>query len=505
MEGTATGSEIAARFERATRSGLASSSLASYSYSQASSMIEQPPTLADLLPHLGPPDAPRCPVCRACLPFGPRSRICLACSARLVQTSPPSFPSSLAFRRFAEALHLEGLETDSGEADAEFRSDPEADMATKLSSSSLSPPVKVVGQIALRHADMPSDREKPNIEPEEVKAETKKASSADLGFIIPAKPTDAASVEEETHTGMLDYSAKLEGISLEDFFSNQGKSPAPASATDSDILSDKRPISMESPGIKIHKDSLFWDPLSDSIIPDGFDLLANTRETNTIQVALDNVVGVRDGDDLLSSWENDFQSATPAAAEVSAASSFHSPGAQLSADAITSRNIEDVFSGFPSISRGETVGSPGHDSWVNGGDLLGLKTENTCNADSQKSTIVDDFFGSGWQQNVSHPVVSSPSESHSSIKSIQVEDLLQISLSKEMEPPTIDHSPDLAGELTSLGNLPTGQLASASDSGGEKSKIVSSLLAQLHDLSFLLTDKLVMKAAGESTKPDFSS
>lgn len=384
--------------------------------------------------------------------------------------------------------------------------------------------MEVGRQKVLTHADIPSDQGKSNVEAETVKSDvqTPLPSSGDLDSIAAVKPMDVANVDGEKHASILDYSAKLEGISLEDFFSNEVKSQAPALATNSDMRSDNcsgRATSMDTSGINFRKDSLFWDPLSESIIPDGFDLMANTSETSTNKVvALDNVVGVEEDDDPFSSWEGDFQSAAPAMADVSAASSSHTPGLQLSAQPITLRNTEDVFGDFSNISSvGESVGIQGNNSWVNGGDLFGLDTdvENTFKTDSQRSMDVDNFFGPGWQQSVPRPVVSTTSDGESFgllnkqsalLKSSQEEELLGILSSKQMETPIINNSLDsVVGEFTSTEDFLMERSASTSSSVGKKNKIVGSLLGQLHDLSFLLADKLVIRTEGKNTKPDSSN
>lgn len=311
--------------------------------------------------------------------------------------------------------------------------------------------MEVGRQKVLTHADIPSDQGKSNVEAETVKSDvqTPLPSSGDLGSVTAVKPMGVANVDGEKHASILDYSAKLEGISLEDFFSNEVKSQAPALATNSDMRSDDcsgRATSMDTSGINFRKDSLFWDPLSESIIPDGFDLMTNTSETST-----NKVVVVEEDDDPFSSWEGDFQSAAPAMADVSTASSSHTPGLQLSAQPITLRNTEDLFGDFSNISSvGESLGIQGNNNWVNGGDLFGLDTdvENTFKTGSHRSMDVDNFFGSGWQQSVPRPVVSTTSDGESFgflnkqstlLKSSQEEELLGILSSKQMETPIVNN------------------------------------------------------------------
>eukprot|EP00250_Pteridium_aquilinum_P018593 c24131_g3_i2 orf=532-2109(-) len=506
--------EIAARLERATRSALASSSLISYSYSHSSSgrgQLSQPPSLADLLPHLGSPDAPRCPSCRAPLLFGPRSRLCLACAAPLLQPPPLSFTSSLAYRRFSEAFHIEGLETDFGEAGEEHFSDPDVDFASKSSSSGISLPLELGKQKVLSHVDVPSYQGTPYVESNIVNpdAQTPLAltrTSGDLGSVTPAT-MGVANVEKEKHASTEDYSTKLEGISLEDFFSNQVKPHTPALPSNSDLTLENR--SMDPSGINVRKDSLFWDPLSNSIIPDGFDLMASTGETNTKKAdILDTGVGVEDDDDdPFSSWEGDFQSAAPATAVLPTASSSFSFDPQVSAQPVMSGNFEDFFVNFSDMSVAESVKSQENNGLVTNGDLLGLDAniQNTLNTDAHSSNVDSLFFGSGWRQSAppfmaptTNSELMSLSNKQNSLLESSEEDLFGPLSSQQTATPMGNNSFDFVEEYTSTGtNDELLTERQASPSVGKTNKIVESLLAQLPDLSFLLADKLVMKTEGK--------
>ncbi|KAI5065639.1 hypothetical protein GOP47_0020334 [Adiantum capillus-veneris] len=487
--------EIAARLERATRSVLASSSLASYSYSQSHAREElasQIPSLADLLTHVGPPDCPRCPSCQAPLPFGPRSRLCLACDATFIEISPPSITSSVAFRCFSEGL---GLETDFGVAEEHFQ-DKEANNVNKPSASSFSAPGARGMQKESLHA------------PLDLKTSSKEAvtgndfphtsTSGDFSSVPPPE----AELPTAKQPNILDYSHKLEGISLEDFFSNQTKQEAPTPSK-SDTISvniSGALTSVATPGIQVRKDSLFWDPLSETIIPDGFDMMASTSEPITNKgPAWEKMVEVEEDDDPFSSWEGDFQSAPPATTGPS--TSHTSEGQSL----VQPGEFEDFFGSAANNKErcdGESVGIQGNNGWANNAHCFGSNTDTTVG----RSVDVDDLlFGSEWQQNVQPSAILATNGSQSS-NFFDGDDMFGTFSSLPNETSLSDSRVDSLQEenSTATENQPLTE-PQASQAAGKKNNIVGSLLAQLHDLSFMLTDKLVIKTEEKNTKSDSSS
>lgn len=161
------------------------------------------------------------------------------------------------------------------------------------------------GQKTSLHCDFSSELGKP--EPNEMAVLT--PTPVDLGSETLAEPTILAREHGEKRDSILDYSAKLEGISLEDFFTGQIKPQDPILETPA-IITDNlsgRGTSLETSGILVHKDSLFWDPLSESIIPDGYDLMASRSEefNNSLGYSKENtgdkLYGVEEDDDPLES------------------------------------------------------------------------------------------------------------------------------------------------------------------------------------------------------------
>lgn len=403
------------------------------------------------------------------------------------------------------------------------------------------------GQKTSLHCDFSSELGKP--EPNEMAVLT--PTPVDLGSETLAEPTILAREHGEKRDSILDYSAKLEGISLEDFFTGQIKPQDPILETPA-IITDNlsgRGTSLETSGILFHKDSLFWDPLSESIIPDGYDLMASRSEefNNSLGYSKENtgdkLYGVEEDDDPFSSWEGDFQSAAPVA-EVSSASSF-TFGPPVTVQSSTLGNFEDLF-GNTLNERGPNAAENGWNQGNNGsvaampgdnGDLFGLQVhmENPdtlslfssmghLETDIQRSMDMDClFFGSGWQQSVQLPVSSATCESQ--FANISNEGNLVAELNRiDLLGPSLPNNHDLSS-LGQIRTLTAGDnsydavgdshftMAAMNDefgkerpspSDGKTNKIVGSLLAQLHDLSFMLADKLVIKTEGKSSKPDSS-
>lgn len=428
----------------------------------------------------------------------------------------------------------------------------ELDTANNTTSPNFSSPLESGGQKTSLRREFSSELGKP--EPNEMAVLTPTpttSTSVDLGSETLAKPTILASEHAEKRHSILDYSAKLEGISLEDFFTGQIKPQDPIlekPAIITDNLSG-RGTSLKTSGILVHKDSLLWDPLSESIIPDGYDLMASRSEAfnNSSGYSKENTVdkldGVEEDDDPFSSWEGDFQSAAPAA-EVSTASSF-TFGPPVTVQPSTLGNFEDLFgntlserepiaaeNGWNQGNNGLVAATPGDN-----GDLFGLQVhmENPdalslfssvghLETDIQRSMDMDGlFFGPGWQS-VQLPVSSATCESQfanissegNSVAELNRIDLLGPSLPNEHDLSSLgqiriltagDNSYDAVGDshltMTAM-NDEFGKEQQASPSDGKTNKIVGSLLAQLHDLSFMLADKLVIKTEGKSSKPDSS-
>ncbi|KAI5065136.1 hypothetical protein GOP47_0019831 [Adiantum capillus-veneris] len=281
-------------------------------------------------------------------------------------------------------------------------------------------------------------------------------------------PPPEAELPTAKQPNILDYSHKLEGISLEDFFSNQTKQEAPTPSK-SDTISvniSGALTSVATPGIQVRKDSLFWDPLSETIIPDGFDMMASTSEPITNKgPAWEKMVEVEEDDDPFSSWEGDFQSAPPA---TTGPSTSH-----------TSEGIQ------------------GNNGWANNAHCFGSNTDTTVG----RSVDVDDLlFGSEWQQNVQPSAILATNGSQSS-NFFDGDDMFGTFSSLPNETSLSDSRVDSLQEenSTATENQPLTE-PQASQAAGKKNNIVGSLLAQLHDLSFMLTDKLVIKTEEKNTK-----
>ncbi|MCO5563348.1 hypothetical protein L7F22_016989 [Adiantum nelumboides] len=488
--------EIAARFERATRSVLASSSLASYSNSESAAREElssQLPSLADLLTHVGPPDCQRCPSCRAPLLFGPRSRLCLACDATFIEISPPSLTSSIAFRRFSEAL---GLENDFGVAEEEHFQDKEVDNSIKSSASISSAP----GDGGVQEGSLHTSFDLKTSSKEAIAATTSPhTSTSDFFSSVPPVETSLK------QSNILDYSDKLEGISLEDFFSNQ-INPEASTPLKSDNRSVNIPgvlTSINTPGIQVRKDSLFWDPLSETIIPDGFDMMASTSELITNEnITSNKMIGVEEDDDPFFSWEGDFQSAPLAI--IDPLTSHSTSEAQSS---VQPGEFEDFF-GNPATSQerdsGESTGLQEINGWANDAYFFGSSTDITAG----RNVDVDDLlFGSEWQQSVQPSATLATNGGSQSTNLFDGEEMFSpfSSLPKEVSSICDSSFESLQeGNSTATKNQPLTELH-GSQAAGEENRLVGSLLAELHDLSFMLSDKLVIKTEGKNTQPNSSS
>ena len=171
---------------------------------------------------------------------------------------------------------------------------------------------------------------------------------------------------EEKHPSILDYTSKLEGISLEDFFTN------PARSEDTDFLKPDtvnkdggKSIEKNATIIPVQKDSYFLDPLTDSIIPDGSDLFPNTSDSDVFpnissgghDSSHNNIIKtLADDDDPFSSWEGDFQSAE---GEVTSTSWFESQ--QTSS---INRDLTDIIGKSPRRSELDTSDDGWANNWV---------------------------------------------------------------------------------------------------------------------------------------------
>ncbi|KAH7435185.1 hypothetical protein KP509_06G053900 [Ceratopteris richardii] len=474
--------DIAERMERATRAVIASSPLASYSFSQSSARQDHHPlpSLADLLLHVGPKDCPRCPSCRAPLVFGSRSRICLACENTLVEIPPPSLTSSLAFRRFSEMFgmtDLEGVE--------EHLSNQSVPSTTKVSSSASLPPMEATVQkssLPLEVSlDLPAE-EHFNTNPQVSQPPTSISSDFSL-------PASEEIIAPQRHSSILDYSAKLEGISLEDFFSSKGKQEVsePQKFDAASVPELEKAVPMNSSVVNIQKDSLFWDPLSETIIPDGFDMMAETGRSSSNKEAVDSLGVVEE--DPFDSWESDFQSAPPIMPEASISSSFQSQSSYQGG------TFEDFF-GNPTIrkdgSAERVVADLEEDNvQAKNGNFFGSYVDTTTG----KIADIDDLFlGTGWGQ--SGPL-SIEDSGNQTTNGLNEGDLLgPLSFMQKKMPSDSDSSVDFTegGNPSKTNEKPSTQLQ-GSESTGKRS--LEPLLAQLHDLSFMLSDRLVIKTEGE--------
>ena len=275
---------------------------------------------------------------------------------------------------------------------------------------------------------------------------------------------------EEKHPSILDYTSKLEGISLEDFFTNPARSEDTDFPKPDTVNKDGGKSIENAPIIPVQKDSYFLDPLTDSIIPDGSDLFPITSDSDIFpnissgvhDNSHNNIIETpADDGDPFSSWEGDFQSAE---GEVTSTSWFESQ--QTSS---INGDLKDISGNSPRRSELDTSNDDWANSWVGSTsrgneDIFGLPRDDF----KAISLFSGNGLGDGPQVNTKNtPTSLSPSID------LHTEDLNTLSFF-----PSTTHVQPVSQRSADVDNLMFGSLSSQDNTQNAlfKSDFASSVL-----------------------------